>query len=290
MILLTNDKILLCEVNNMRNPVYEMHENINEKYPVIYHINSFENQFGCCPNWHDNIEILCMIYGKCEVNLDSAVFYVEEGDAVVVNSGCVHTLRAVGGAAAYHCVIVDKDFCKFLGFDTNVQHIVEKVHDQHINRIFCDIESEFNRKEQYYLAAIKYLVGEMIVRLYRNYSMPDDHVYENSSKSVMVKKAAVFIDDNCTHSISIDEIAEAVNVSKYYLCRIFKEVMGITMVQFINFRRCKKACRMLERADISISDVAEACGFDNMSYFSKIYKKYMNILPSEHRKTGKAVE
>lgn len=288
--MLINNNILLCEVNAMRNPVYEMHENINEKYPVIYHINSFEEQFGCCPNWHDNIEILCMIYGKCEVNLDSAIFQVGVGDIVVVNSGCVHTLRAVGGPAAYHCIIVDKDFCQFLGFDTNVQHITEKIHDDRINKIFDNIESEVNRKEQYYLAAVKYLVGEMIVRLYRNHSMPDGHVYENSPKSIIVKKAAVFIDNNCTRCISIDSIAEAVNVSKYYLCRIFKEVMGITMVEFINFRRCKKAYRMLGRNDMSISEVAEACGFENMSYFSKIYKKYMNILPSEQKKIGKAVE
>lgn len=274
----------------MQKAIYEMHEDINDKLPVIFHISSLDESTTCYPNWHENIEILCVIDGKAEVTVDSVRFQAHKDDIVVINSDSFHIVRAIDGPVNYYCLIIDREFCKSLGFDTTTDYLKEKIFDLGLTSLFSELAAEIKNKEEHYEAAVKYMVCEMLVKMYRSYCVAADNAYENSGKSELVKKASKYISKNCSRSVSIDEVADAVNVSKYYLCRIFKEVMGITMVEYVNFRRCKKANRLLSIGNMSISDVAEACGFDNMSYFSKIYKKYMNILPSEQKKIGKVSE
>lgn len=268
----------------MQKPIYEIHSNIDEKNPIICHECYLDDKMTCYPNWHENIEILCMLSGRAEITIDSVSFFAKRGDIAVVNSGREHMVRAVDGSTRYRCVIIDSGFCAFLGFSVNEQYIKEKITDGEIYRIIGRIAEENEKRDTYYEPALKYLSSQLLVELYRRYANASVKIGKESSKSEAVKNAAMFINAHCTENIAIDEIAGYVNVSKYYLCRIFKEVMGITMVEYINFRRCRKAHRLLQKGNMSIGQVAEVCGFDNMSYFSKIYKKHMNMLPSEQKK------
>ncbi len=274
----------------MEKSFHEIHNHINKEHPITFHIDSVKGNIFSRPNWHENIEILCMIEGNATVRVDSASMNVTVGDIIVVNCNSVHTIRGHGAGAKYYCLIIDNDYCKALGFDTDNNYLNSKIYDMEIAEMFRGIAAELYGKEKYYEAAVKQLVCRMLVKMYRLYYNPLGHINDNAGKSEIVKKACKYINSNYTHSITIDEIAEAVNVSKYYLCRIFKEFTDLTMIEYINFRRCRKASMLLDSSDTSISDIAEICGFENMSYFSKIYKKYMNILPSQQKKNRKAVQ
>lgn len=271
----------------MQKPVYEPHNNIDEKNPITCHLCFLDDKMTCCPNWHENIEILSMISGRAEITIDSVSFFAQKGDVAVVNSGREHIIRAVDGNAEYRCLILDSGFCRLLGFDVGVEYINEKITDEKIYALIENIAEENEKKEKYYQPALKYLSSQLLVELYRRYANIAEREEKAPAKSEAVKKAAMFINAHCVENISIDEIAGYVNVSKYYLCRIFKEVMGLTMVEYVNFRRCRKAHRLLQKENMSVSRVAEMCGFDNLSYFSKIYRRHMNILPSEAKKNIK---
>ncbi|MBQ6998458.1 MAG: helix-turn-helix transcriptional regulator [Clostridia bacterium] len=274
----------------MQKHIHEMHEDISEKFPIIFHTTVLNESATCYPNWHENIEILCVTGGEVEVTVDSVNFKAAKNDTVVINSDSFHIVRAINGVASYYCLIIDKEFCKSFGFDTTSDFLREKISDTDILMIFKKIAEEIENKNNYYESAVKYLVCELLVKMYREYYVSAEVSSYNSGKSEIVKRAAKYIGKNYARNLNIGEIADAVNVSKYYLCRIFKEVVGITMIEYANFTRCKKANRLISAGNMSISDIAEKCGFENMSYFSKIYKKYMNILPSEQRKIRKVSE
>lgn len=268
----------------MEGYTYEIHNHIDIERPVTFDIHSLEKRQISYPNWHENIEILCIVSGEAEITLDSLVFRASKDDIIVINSDSFHTIHPVKDSVSYYCLIIDKDYCKIMGFDILNNHINEKIQDNTILSIFYDIDKERQNKEAYYESAVKYLVCSILVKLYRSYCAFGNNINKKSGKSETVKNICKYINANYTNSIRIEDIAQEVSMSKYYLCRIFKETMGVTITEYINFKRCKKAKRLLIGNNMSVSSIAELCGFENMSYFSKIYKKYMNVLPSQQKK------
>jgi len=95
-----------------------------------------------------------------------------------------------------------------------------------------------------------------------------------------VKEAIYFIWQHLSEPISLDRLSLAVGVSKFHLARQFKKYTGNSIIQTINLMRCSEAKRMLEQG-MSVSAVAETCGFTNHSYFSKTFRSVMGKLPSQ---------
>ena len=83
--------------------------------------------------------------------------------------------------------------------------------------------------------------------------------------------------------ISIEELANLCGVSSCYFCRIFKQVTGVTALQYIIAYRLKVADAMLSNSDVSITEIANECGFEDVSYFCRCYKKFYHQLPGKKR-------
>jgi AraC-like DNA-binding protein len=101
-----------------------------------------------------------------------------------------------------------------------------------------------------------------------------------------LKKAEQFINENFTRKISLKEIAGASGLSAPYFSSIFKEEMGENLSSYLNRLRVGKACRLLIHTDSSLSKIAGLCGFEDQSWFSKIFKNFTGISPGEYRSRG----
>jgi AraC-like DNA-binding protein len=89
------------------------------------------------------------------------------------------------------------------------------------------------------------------------------------------------------NNISLDELAEVCCVNKYYFCRIFKEVMGVTPMQYLCDYRLNHADIVIRNTDQSISEIITNCGFNDESYFYKCYKKHFGVTPYSRRTKNK---
>ena len=98
-----------------------------------------------------------------------------------------------------------------------------------------------------------------------------------------LKKAERFILDNFTRRISLDEIAKPSGFSSPYFSTIFKEEMGENLSSYLNRLRVEKAEYMLTGTNLSLSKIARACGFEDQSWFSKIFKIYTGMNPGKYR-------
>lgn len=85
-------------------------------------------------------------------------------------------------------------------------------------------------------------------------------------------------------NISLKEVAETANMSKEAFCRFFKERTGKTFTEFLNELRIHKSCHLLQETDLSISQIAFQTGFQNLSYFNRAFKKYIQTTPKSFRK------
>ncbi len=111
-------------------------------------------------------------------------------------------------------------------------------------------------------------------------------VKHNTKKELykLVTDAKEYLNDNLKENISLDIISRDIGISKYYLHRLFTEINGNTPLSYLTVIRLKKAKNKLQYSKDSIFEIAIACGFDNTSYFSTIFKKHMGFSPSQFRK------
>jgi AraC-like DNA-binding protein/ligand-binding sensor protein len=101
-----------------------------------------------------------------------------------------------------------------------------------------------------------------------------------------LRKAERYIWENYTRKISLQEIAAASGLSAPYFSTIFKEEMGENLSSYLNRLRVEKASHMLTETDLSLSDIAGACGFEDQSWFSKIFKSFTGVSPGKYRGQG----
>ncbi|WP_257345911.1 AraC family transcriptional regulator [Pseudalkalibacillus decolorationis] len=106
-----------------------------------------------------------------------------------------------------------------------------------------------------------------------------------SEKDLHVERVVTWIDHHFHQNITLDHIAENLNISKYYMSRIFKEVTGFTIMQYLMNRRMNRAKYLLEMyPKKTILEVALDSGFENSSHFSRFFRKNMKMTPTQFRK------
>ena len=84
--------------------------------------------------------------------------------------------------------------------------------------------------------------------------------------------------------LSLTLISEKIGIAPTYLCSIFKKYTGKTLNQYITEYRIKKAKELLNDKLLRVSNVSSMVGYRDGNYFTKIFKKYTNLSPSEYRK------
>jgi len=101
-----------------------------------------------------------------------------------------------------------------------------------------------------------------------------------------LKKAERYIWKHYTRKLSLKEIANASGLSAPYLSMVFKEEMGENLSNYLNRLRVEKAATMLVTTTLPISEITFACGFEDQSWFSKIFKNITGLTPGKYRERG----
>jgi YesN/AraC family two-component response regulator len=105
----------------------------------------------------------------------------------------------------------------------------------------------------------------------------------------VLRKAQRYIWDNYTRKISLDEISKASGVSSPYFSSIFKEEMGENFSSYLNRLRIGRAMLLLTETIKPLHVIAGQCGFEDQSWFSKIFKNLTGVSPGKYRKTGSSI-
>ena len=96
-----------------------------------------------------------------------------------------------------------------------------------------------------------------------------------------------WLEENYARPISLDELAKAVNLTKDYMCALFKKITGETIIQCLTSIRIGHARQLLiQYPDKNVIEIAHMCGFDSPSYFGKIFKQLIGMTPERYRKNG----
>ena len=105
---------------------------------------------------------------------------------------------------------------------------------------------------------------------------------EDQSDSA-IKKATAYIQENYSKDISLDDVSSQVNISPYYFSKIFKEETGENFIEYLTRIRIEKAKELRMDANVSVKEAGIQSGYSDPNYFSRIFKKQMDMTPSEYK-------
>ena len=105
------------------------------------------------------------------------------------------------------------------------------------------------------------------------------------TKQQLIKESIAYIEKHYQEPMSVSDIARALGTSTSYLSRIFKESTGETIIRTINHKRIEKAKIYLKDTDYKVYEVADILGFENVTYFSRFFKKHTGISPKEYKES-----
>ncbi len=268
----------------MDNYRYEDYSQIKEQIPCIvnHDIIRTKNELSYTANWHHNLEIQLCCEGNGFVTLDGKQSEISAGDIIVVNYDTIH-FTGTDGHLKYHCIIIDNDFCLKSGINCSDIRFESIFRDQALSDTVSDIVSAFkNADDICYKAKLQYLVLKILILL-RTHHTKNISAQKHNKYFKGVKDAISYIQNNYDKKITLSALAKETYIDKYTLSKKFKEYTGITVVEYINSYRCNTAMKMIQNGE-QICTAAKKCGFNNVSFFTKTFKKHTGHLPLEYKR------
>lgn len=254
----------------------------NVPFVISFDIKRSRSIYSTAVNWHDNVEVQLCTSGNGFVLLDGKRLEIGINDVVVANSNTLHYTGS-DSILTYDCIIIDTEFCRLAGIDVSKLFFEEHFCDGEIVQLFNEIRSIMQSNDAFSSAKLRMLTLKLIITLCEKHVISFNTAEKKNSAHKTVMDTIVYIQKHYQRKISLEEIAKNVYTNKFTLTRVFKEMTGQTVFEYINIFRCGQASQLI-RGGLSVSESAASCGFSNMSFFTKTFKRYIGYLPSEYKR------
>lgn len=252
-------------------------------------------------HWHKEIEFIVIKKGCGLVSVDLVSYPVSAGDIVFVYSGQLHSISQKDQESMeYENILFKPELLKASGYDLCYDSFISPLlmgsrsispvispsvpyHHQAIEQI-NEIDHLCDLRPYGYQVAVKAHLFQFFYTLLSHY---EEHISTAISQKSLnkIKVILSYIADHFQNEITIEEIANHCYYSKSYFMKFFKEIMGVSFIQYLNDYRLDVAAKLLSSTSDSISGIAMDTGFGNLSYFNRCFKKKYGITPGKFRKT-----
>lgn len=99
-----------------------------------------------------------------------------------------------------------------------------------------------------------------------------------------MEKVKIYLDEHFTEKIRLADLSERFFMNKYYLTRVFKEIYGATISNYVLSRRITRAKQLIRFSDMTMDEIAAAVGMNDANYFSRAFRKIEGVSPTEYQK------
>jgi len=254
--------------------IYEYHHHTDSSFKIIFGKFRIFDDYIFQAHWHESPELLLPVDGIINVGCNGVKQKFVPGEMAIVGSNQLHEISSLTKEAEYYCLIVDYSVCE------NMENLPSKTNNEDIIALYRKIVSEFEKKEKYYHETVIGYTKVLLSLLSRENDEREEKTESlNIRKIETVKKVIQYIYENFQKEITLDSISGEINISKFYLSHIFKEITGKTVIEHLNYIRCTHARTLLKSGKYTVTEACYASGFANRSYFTRTYKKIIGNLP-----------
>ncbi|WP_286316388.1 AraC family transcriptional regulator [Romboutsia ilealis] len=265
-------------------------------FPIaFYHVTPEHPRYNMPYHWHTECEIIRILEGEFSLIINDKKFLAKKGDLFFIHDGMFH-----GGTpnnCIYECIVFDikillkqNHVCtKQIQDIINQKKIIGPLLSSNIEGLksCCDalFESMKSIKTGYEFliqGSLYYLIG-LVLRfdLYKSKNKGNKRIQE---KTLHFKNVLTLIESEYQSPLTLEDLSKAAGMTPKYFCRFFSEMTNKTPIEYLNYYRIESACEQLLTTDYSITEVALNSGFNDASYFIKMFKKHRGITPKQYIK------
>lgn len=260
-------------------------------------------------HYHETIELFVLTEGERYYFVDRFVYHMKEHMAILIPPGQIHKTSAVSGEPVHGRFLLQYskevfgDMIKnFLGityeeFSLKYSGMVSlsDIGYKRLQDKFLELKGEAAKdpdNPDYSSSIIKCLAFELLLIYAREMGKERAALGIDTSKDSYLVKSGIYntiqnvteyINNNYQSDISLDFLADRFYISRASLTKSFKNITGITIVQYLTTVRIRKACNLLKNTDDSITEIAQECGFGNVTYFEKVFRRIHGMTPRQYR-------
>lgn len=273
----------------------ELKQHGTEDFPFeLYRVNALHPKYEMAFHWHSSLELLRVLKGELTLTLDNRVSTLSQGEVALINSETVH--GATPKDCVYECIVFNLAFLKTgnAACDSFIDNLLshssflnETPTDPTVVRLIDRIFEEIGNNQIGFpfkvIGLLHELLGEIQQKELFNSHLPPSSI-KDGKKVVKLKTVLKYIRENFDKDITLDDMSAVADLSCKYFCKFFKDMTGTTPVNYLLAYRIERAARRLLGTDLSVTQIAYDCGFNDPSYFIKTFKAFKGVSPKEYRK------
>lgn len=271
----------------------------SDSFPYNTYLCSIPLDFTNVPlHWHDEAELIVIKKGSGIVLVDLEKYQVSANDIIVVLPGHLHAIRELPGHAMEYENILFRSELLFsrtedisdaflrplFHGDFTVEHYIHPglTYYEEFISIVQNMDDLCRERQTGYQLSLKGHLFQLFYLLItnRNEKVPTKSELRSLEK---LKFIIGYIEQHYAEPITISRMAELCYFSPSHFMKFFKNNMGTTFTQYLNDYRLTVARRLLNSSSLSILEIAEHSGFDNLSYFNRLFKKKYGVTPRQMR-------
>ncbi|HJA89399.1 MAG TPA: AraC family transcriptional regulator [Candidatus Jeotgalibaca merdavium] len=252
---------------------------------------------------HKEYELVLLHGGNCRFLVGNQFFYLQPGQLLMLDGMTIHKAYVSGDPQDYERSVLrfDSDWIRPLLQDINLERLLnlfeenssglirifkkrdEAIIENMIGEIATLVDLEENRLNE---ARLKLAVVQLLIQIsiFTDYIIRKDEGFRDE-KTEIAEKVSNFLFKNYHRSISIDDVSQAVNLSKSYMSHVFKEVTGHTIMTYLmQYRLSKARSQITQEPNQLIKVISQENGFESEAHFSRFFKKNIGLSPSQYKK------
>lgn len=261
-----------------------------------------QGEFMVSRHIHKSYEIYILTEGERYYFIDRKSYLVTKGDVVLVSPDVIHKTSATGTLpherilfqldAVWLDSLLDnigvESLRSFLNEDGLVLSLTS-AQQAELNDLTERIFHLMKNREHLFANALRLYLGSLVLLIMRSRgseTLYRDNTEHLSWKHQKVQEIADHLQRHPEDRESLQELASRFYISKTYLCRIFRDVTSFTISEYRNAVRIKKAQDLLVHSDYSITEISDLLGYENVTYFERVFKKFSGKAPLSYRKNS----
>lgn len=260
-------------------------------------------------HFHESFELYFLLEGERYYFIEQETYLVGQGMAVFLNRDQIHKTSMAGGQVYHDRFLLQLD-AAVMNPCLNACGLpsLEELGNQYwgvvrfspgdwtrITGLIAELKREIKGRAESSEAIVRLHALELLILYCRNkrrMDMEDWKGGEDRKETYRVQtgmyqkihEVAKYLQTHSSSKETLEELSARFYISKSYLTRIFKTVTGFTINEYQNLARIKKARILLAETDDSITWIAEQTGFENVTYFDRVFKKHTAMSPLQYRK------